>query len=74
MVNKDTDWSKIAANKLKGEMVSRGISYSELCEALNKIGINKSMVNVRKTIWMGKFPFAFYLQAKSAMDLIETRH
>lgn len=64
-----TDWEKMASNLLKAEMTRRGLSYGNLQQDLAKIGIHKSTQNLIKTINLGKFSFAFFLQCAKAIDL-----
>lgn len=64
-----TDWEKMAANLLKAEMTRRGINYDNLRLALATLGIEKSKNNLTKTINLGKFSFAFFLQCAKAIGL-----
>lgn len=64
-----TDWEKMASNLLKAEMTRRGVNYDDLRLALAKLGIEKSTHNLTKTINLGKFSFAFFLQCAKAIGL-----
>lgn len=62
-------WEQQATNLLKAEMARRGFSYEDLQLALKKVGIEKSLGNLRKTINLGKFSFAFFLQCAHVIGL-----
>ena len=64
-----TAWEKEASNLLKAELTRRGLSYEDLRLALAKLGIDKSTQNLIKTINLGKFSFAFFLQCAKAIEL-----
>lgn len=64
-----SDWEKEASNILKAELARRGMSYDDLRIALSELGIEKSTHNLTKTINLGKFPFAFFLQCAKAIGL-----
>ena len=68
-----TDWEKEATNLLKAELARRGLSYDDLRLALAQLGIKKSTQNLNKTINLGKFSFAFFLQCAKAIGLDEVR-
>ena len=68
-MTKRTEWEKNAANLLKAEMIKKDIGYEELRQALETIGIHKTVVNINKTINLGKFPFAFFLQCAKAIGI-----
>lgn len=60
---------KKAAIFLKSEMVKKELNYEGLRQALETIGIHKTAPNINKTINLGKFPFAFFLQCAKAMGI-----
>lgn len=68
-----TEWEKKAANLLKAEMVKKGLNYEGLRQALVTIGVNKTAPNLNKTINLGKFPFAFFLQCAKALGIRNLR-
>ncbi len=67
--SKKSDWEKLATNLLKAELTRRGLNYEDLKIALEKIGIEKNAHNLAKTINLGKFSFAFFLQCAEAVEL-----
>ena len=72
MVDK-TGWEKKSSNLLKTELVKRDLNYEDLRQALEKIGIQKTVHNLTKTINLGKFPFAFFLQCALAIGIKNLR-
>lgn len=63
------EWEDEAAKIVKAELARRGLSYEDLRLALEKIGVQKSTHNVAKTINLGKFSLAFFLQVAKAIGL-----
>lgn len=68
-----TIWEKKATNLLKAELARQGLSYKDLESALAKIGIKQTAENLNKTINLGKFRFALFLQCAEAIGLKELR-
>jgi hypothetical protein len=69
-----TEWEKKATNLLKAELARRGLSYEDLSVALaTKLGVEKTAINLNKTINLGKFGFDFFLQCAEAIGLDELR-
>ena len=62
-----TDYEALAANLLKAELKRKGVTYSQLVEKLNAIGVDEKEVNVRNKLSRGKFTAAFLLQCLSAI-------
>lgn len=62
-----TDWEALAANLLKAELKRKGVTYAQLVEKLNAMGIAEKEVNVRNKLSRGKFTAAFLLQCLSAI-------
>ena len=62
-----TDWELMAANLLKAELKRKGVTYAQLVEKLNVLGISEKEVNIRNTLSRGKFSAAFLLQCLSAI-------
>lgn len=68
-----TDYEALAANLLKAELKRKGVTYSQLVEKLNAIGVDEKEVNVRNKLSRGKFTAAFLLQCLAAIDTKELR-
>ena len=62
-----TEWEMKAANLLKAELKRKGVTYAQLVERLDVIGISEKEVNVRNKLSRGKFSAAFLLQCISAI-------
>ncbi len=61
-------WEEKAANLLKAELKKRGITYAQLVEALDGIGVAESEANLRNKLSRGKFTAAFLLQCLEAIE------
>lgn len=62
-----TEWEAKAANLLKAELKRKGVTYAQLVEKLEGIGISEKEANVRNKLSRGKFSAAFLLQCLSAV-------
>lgn len=62
-----TDYEALAANLLKAELKRKGVTYSQLVEKLNAMGVDEKEVNVRNKLSRGKFTAAFLLQCLNAI-------
>lgn len=62
-----TDWDSKAANLLKAELKRKGVTYAQLVEKLEGIGICEKEVNIRNKLSRGKFSAAFLLQCLAAI-------
>ncbi|UYV37779.1 DUF6471 domain-containing protein [Rhodobacteraceae bacterium D3-12] len=63
-----TEWESRAANLLKAELKRNGVTYAQLVDKLEGIGISEKEVNVRNKLSRGKFSAAFLLQCLSALQ------
>jgi Domain of unknown function (DUF6471) len=64
-----SEWEIKAANLLKSELKRKGVTYAQLVEKLDAIGISEKEVNVANKLSRGKFSAAFMLQC---LKVIET--
>jgi len=62
-----TEWETMAANLLKSELKRKGVTYAQLVEKLDAIGISEKEVNVANKLSRGKFSAAFMLQCLKAI-------
>lgn len=62
-----SDWEAKAANLLKAELKRQGVTYAQLVDRLDAIGISEKEVNVRNKLSRGKFSAAFFLQCLTAI-------
>ena len=67
------DWEKQAANLLKSELKRKGVTYAQLVEKLDAIGINEKEVNVANKLSRGKFSAAFMLACLNAIGSQQLR-
>jgi uncharacterized protein DUF6471 len=56
-----------AKNLLKGELKRRGLSYGQLAEKLESIGVHENERNLNNKISRGGFTAAFLVQCLAAM-------
>ncbi len=62
-----TDWEAKARGILRGEMGRQNVSYSQLAEKLESIGVKEDERNLRNKVSRGKFTAAFMLQCLTAL-------
>jgi len=62
-----TDWNAHAANLLKAELKRHGVTYAQLVEKLEKIGVEEKEANVRNKLSRGAFTAAYFLQCLQAI-------
>jgi len=72
-MSEKTDYEALAANLLKAELKRKGVTYSQLVEKLNQMGVDEKEVNVRNKLSRGKFTAAFLLQCLSAIGVASLR-
>jgi hypothetical protein len=61
------EWEERAANLLKAQLKLKGITYSQLVEKLEAIGVDEKEANIRNKLARGKFSAAFMLQCLEAV-------
>lgn len=61
------DWADEAKGMLKAELKRRNMTYANLVEALDAVGVKETEVNLRNKISRGNFSAAFFLQALDAI-------
>jgi len=69
----DAEWSDKAKNLLRSELKRKGVTYAQLSDLLNKIGVNENEKNIANKISRGVFTMAFFLQCMSAIDVTDLR-
>ena len=62
-----TDWEARVANLLKAELKRHGVTYSQLVDRLDAIGVEEKEVNIRNKLARGKFSAAFMAQCLTAI-------
>ena len=68
-----TEWEAMAANLLKAELKRKGVTYAQLVDKLESIGISEKEVNIRNKLSRGKFSAAFLLQCLSSIGATDLR-
>ncbi|WP_022697191.1 DUF6471 domain-containing protein [Euryhalocaulis caribicus] len=66
-------WEDRAANLLKAELKRKGLTYAQLAERLETVGVSDSERNIRNKISRGKFTAAFLLACLSAINVTDLR-
>ncbi len=61
------EWEAKAQGILKGELKRRGVTYAQLVEKLDEIGVSETEPNIRNKLARGKFTAAFFLECLSAI-------
>ncbi|MEP0314750.1 MAG: DUF6471 domain-containing protein [Hyphomonas sp.] len=67
------EWEEKAANLLKAQLKLKGITYSQLVEKLEAIGVDEKEANIRNKLSRGKFTAAFLLQCLRAIGSDQIR-
>ena len=72
MPEKD-EYEAKAARLLKAELKREGVTYKELVEKLDAIGVQEKEVNIRNKLARGKFSAAFLFYCLEAIGVDELR-
>ncbi len=65
---KPKDWQARVKGILKAELKRRDISYRDLAEKLETIGVKDSERNISNKITRGSFTAVFFVQCMKAID------
>lgn len=69
----ETEWQTRVKNLLKGELKRRGVSYADLVQKLEKIGVHETERNIANKISRGGFTAVFLVQCLEAIGANEVR-
>jgi hypothetical protein len=69
----DDEWKQYAAQTLKAELAKAGVTYENLIQRLNAIGVDESYKGVASKINRGTFSFLFFAQCMKALGKKEIR-
>ena len=69
----EEEWADEVKRILRAEMTRRGITYDQLQEKLEAIGVRETSVNIRNKVARGKFTAAFLLQCFRAIGADQVR-
>ena len=67
------EWTLKAKNLLKAELKRKGVTYRQLSEKLEAMGIHETERNLNNKISRGGFTAAFFLQCLEAIDARDLR-
>ncbi len=68
-----TDWQARVKGILKGELKRRNVSYRELAERLERLGVAETEQNIANKISRGGFSAVFFVQCLEAIGAKELR-
>jgi hypothetical protein len=69
----EVDWTQKVKGILKAELKRRNMTYGDLVEALAKIGVQDTEVNIRNKVARGMFTAVFFVQCMEAIGATEIR-
>jgi hypothetical protein len=69
----DTEWEAKVKGLLKGELKRRNVSYAQLVEKLDAVGVVDSEPNIRNKLARGKFTAVFLVQCLEAIGVTSLR-
>ena len=69
----DTEWQTRVKNILKAELKRKNVSYRQLAERLEEIGVHESERNINNKISRGGFTAVFFVQCLEAIGAKEVR-
>ncbi|KIT16730.1 DUF6471 domain-containing protein [Jannaschia aquimarina] len=69
----DKEWSDKAKNLIRSELKRKGVTYAQLSDSLQEIGVHENEKNIANKISRGVFTMAFFLQCMAAIDVAEVR-
>lgn len=70
---KEIDWTGRVKGMLKAELKRRGVSYRDLADKLEKIGVHETERNIANKIARGGFTAVFLMQCLEAIGAKEIR-
>jgi hypothetical protein len=65
----ETRWNNAASRLLKGELVTRGVSYAQLAQRLTQTGLRETQASIANKLSRGTFTLAFFLSCMEALDV-----
>lgn len=67
MAAKTKDWQALVKGLLKGELKRRNLTYADLAEKLQAIGVKEDARNISNKIGRGSFTAVFFVQCMEAI-------
>jgi len=68
MARPSEQWQSRVNGLLRAELARRNLSYRELVERLDQIGVKESESNIANKLARGTFTAAFFVQCLDAID------
>jgi len=62
-------WETKVANLLKAELKRKGVTYAQLVDKLQAIGVEEKEANIKNKLARGKFSAAFMVQCLEAIGV-----
>ena len=72
-VASDAEWTTRAKNLIRSELTRKGVTYAQLAEKLEAIGVSENEKNIGNKISRGVFTMAFFIQCMEAIGVSEVR-
>jgi hypothetical protein len=69
----NSEWEAKVKGLLKAELKKRGVTYAQLVDKLQAIGVHETEPNVRNKLARGKFTAVFLVQCLQAIGAPELR-
>lgn len=69
----NAEWEAKVKGLLKAELKRRGVTYAQLVDKLEAIGVHETEPNVRNKLARGKFTAVFFLQCLQAVGATDLR-
>jgi hypothetical protein len=63
----EDEWAEDVKRILRAEMTRRGVTYDQLSEKLEAIGVHDTPVNLRNKVARGKFTATFLVQCMKSI-------
>ena len=72
----ETDWERQVSNILKSQLKLKGVTYAQLVEKLDEIGVEEKEANIKNKLSRGKFSAVFLIQCLKAIGIetLRTSH
>ncbi|EWY39249.1 hypothetical protein N825_07980 [Skermanella stibiiresistens SB22] len=69
----ENEWANWVKGMLKGELKRRNITYEQLAQKLQEVGVNETPAAIANKISRGRFTAVFFLQCLDAIGVSNLR-
>lgn len=69
----DAEWTTRAKNLIRSELTRKGVTYAQLSEKLEAIGVQENEKNIANKIGRGTFSMVLFMQCMEAIGVGEVR-